>query len=84
MYSVGGREVFHFCPQSIQDARIHRPLKVIEFDANGIWRQRYEISKQVQDLHTDVALLSETHLKPHERLSTVVYSAKARIFNNML
>jgi hypothetical protein len=28
---------------------------------------RYELSKQLQDLHIDVALLSETHLKPHER-----------------
>jgi hypothetical protein len=35
--------------------------------ANGIWRRRYELSKQLQDLHTDVALLSETHLKPHVR-----------------
>jgi hypothetical protein len=25
-------------------ARIHRPLKFIEFKANGIWRQRYELS----------------------------------------
>jgi hypothetical protein len=24
-------------------ARIHRPLKVIEFNANGIWRQRHEL-----------------------------------------
>jgi hypothetical protein len=29
-------------------------------------KQRYELSKQLQDLHVDVALLSETHLKPHE------------------
>jgi hypothetical protein len=35
--------------------------------ALGIWRQRYELSKQMQDLHIDVALLSETHLKPYER-----------------
>jgi hypothetical protein len=35
--------------------------------ANGIGRQRYELSKQLQDLHVDVALFSEIHLKPHER-----------------
>jgi hypothetical protein len=48
-------------------ARIHRPLKIIAFNVNGIWRQRYELSKQLQDLHKYVAVLSETHLKPHER-----------------
>jgi hypothetical protein len=48
-------------------ARVHRPLKVIAFNANGIGRQRYELSKQLQDLHIYVALLSDTHLKPHER-----------------
>jgi hypothetical protein len=47
--------------------RVHRPLEVIAFNANGIGRQRYELSKQLQDLHIDVALFSETHLKPHER-----------------
>jgi hypothetical protein len=49
-------------------ARVHRPLEVIAFDANGIWKQRYELSKQLQDLHIEVVLFSETHLKPHERL----------------
>jgi exonuclease III len=48
-------------------ARVHRPLKVIAFNANGIGRQRYELGKQLQDLKIDVALLSETHLKRHER-----------------
>jgi exonuclease III len=48
-------------------ARIHRSLKTIAFNANGIRRQRYELSKQLQDLHIDVALLLETHLKPYER-----------------
>jgi hypothetical protein len=47
--------------------RIHRTLKVIAFNANGIWRQHYELSKQLQDLHVDVALFSVTQLKPHER-----------------
>jgi hypothetical protein len=50
--------------------RVHRPLEVLVFNANGIWRQRYELSKQPQDLHVDVALFSETHLKPHERFFT--------------
>jgi hypothetical protein len=49
-------------------ARVHRVLKVIAFNENGIWRQHNELSKQLQDLSTDVALLSETHIKPHERL----------------
>jgi exonuclease III len=47
--------------------KVHRPLKFIVFNANGILRQRYELSKQLQDLHTDVGLLSDTHLKTHER-----------------
>jgi hypothetical protein len=49
-------------------ASIHWPLQVIAFNANGFWRQRYEIRKHLQCLYIDVALLSETHLKPHERL----------------
>jgi hypothetical protein len=49
--------------------RIHRPL-----NANVIVRQRYELSKQLQDLHVDVALFSETHLKPHERLFILLLS----------
>jgi hypothetical protein len=36
-------------------------------NANGITSRRYELSKQLQELHTDVTLLSETYLKPHER-----------------
>jgi hypothetical protein len=38
--------------------RFHRPLKVITFNANGILRQCYELSKQLQNLQIDVALLS--------------------------
>jgi hypothetical protein len=48
--------------------RIHRPLKVIEFNANDIMKQCYELSKQLQDLHVAVALFSDTDLKSHERL----------------
>jgi len=51
------------------NSRVHRPLKVVAFNANGITRQRYELSKQLQTLTIDVALLSETHPKPHERFS---------------
>jgi hypothetical protein len=47
--------------------RIHRPLKVIAFNENGIVRQRHELSKQLQGLHIDMALFPETHLRPHDR-----------------
>jgi hypothetical protein len=55
-------------------SRVHRPLKVIAYNANGIGRQRYELSKQLQDLHLDVALFSETHLKPHVRFHIPNYN----------
>jgi hypothetical protein len=42
-------------------AKVHRLLKVIAFNANGIWRQRFELNKQLQDLCIDVAVLSETN-----------------------
>jgi hypothetical protein len=48
-------------------ARVNRPLKVVAFNANGIARQHYEVSMQLQELHRDVALLSKIHLKPHEK-----------------
>jgi hypothetical protein len=51
----------------------NRPLRIVAFNANDIWRERYELSKQLQDLHIDVALLSETHLKPHERFYILNY-----------
>jgi exonuclease III len=53
--------------------KVHRSLKVIAFNVNGILKQRYELSKQLQDLYTDVALFPETHLKPHERFSIQNY-----------
>jgi hypothetical protein len=31
-------------------ATVHRPLTVIAFSVNGIWRQRFERTKQLQDL----------------------------------
>jgi hypothetical protein len=49
------------------DSRIYRFLKVIAFNANGIGRQHHELCKQLQDLHIDLALFSETHIKPHGR-----------------
>jgi hypothetical protein len=45
--------------------RFPTPLIGIALNANGIWRRRYELSKQLQELLIDVALLSEKHLKPH-------------------
>jgi hypothetical protein len=48
-------------------ARVHRPLKVVAFNADDIVRRRYELSNQLQELHIDVALPSEIHLKRHER-----------------
>jgi hypothetical protein len=53
--------------------RIHRPHKVIPFNANGNRRQSYDLSKQLHDLHMDVALFSGTHLKSHERYFTSNY-----------
>jgi hypothetical protein len=32
-------------------ARVRRLLKVIEFNANDILKERYGLSKQLQDLH---------------------------------
>jgi exonuclease III len=46
-------------------SRFHRPLKIIAFNANGTGRQRHELRKQLQDIHIDVALFSETHDRFH-------------------
>jgi hypothetical protein len=46
---------------------VHRPLKFIAFNANGIGRQAYVARKHLQDLKIDVALFSQTNLKPHMR-----------------
>jgi hypothetical protein len=43
------------------------PLRGYITRPTEFWRRRYELSKQLQDLHIDVALLSETHLKQHSR-----------------
>jgi hypothetical protein len=44
---------------------VHRRLKVTGIKAKGIRRQASEVRKQLQNLKTDVALFSETHLKSH-------------------
>jgi hypothetical protein len=54
-------------------SRVHRPLKIIAFNANGIGRQRYDLNKQLQDSNIDVDLFSETYLKPHERFFITNY-----------
>jgi hypothetical protein len=48
-------------------ASVRSLFKVTAFNANGIWRQNYELNKELQDLQIAVASLSDTHLKPHER-----------------
>jgi hypothetical protein len=42
---------------------VRRPLKIMEFNVNGIERQAYVVRKQLQGLKTDVALFSVTYLK---------------------
>jgi hypothetical protein len=48
-------------------ATVHRPLKIIAFNANGIGNQACNVRNQLQDLKIDMALFSETHLKHHMR-----------------
>jgi hypothetical protein len=48
-------------------ARVHMLLKVLVFNANGIWRQHYQLSKKLQDIYIDVILFSESYVKPPER-----------------
>jgi exonuclease III len=55
------------------NSRVHRSLKIIAFNSNGIERQRHELNKLLQDLCIDVALFSETYLKPHERFFITNY-----------
>jgi hypothetical protein len=40
--------------------RVHRPLKVVEFYANGIGKQRFDFSKQLQHRRTDGPSLRDT------------------------
>jgi hypothetical protein len=46
---------------------VRGPLKIISFSANGIWKQAYQVRKQLHGLKIDEALFSDTHLKPHVR-----------------
>jgi hypothetical protein len=48
--------------QNKMASRVHRPLKIIAFNANGIARQRHELSKQLQDFRIDVALFSVIYI----------------------
>jgi cell fate regulator YaaT (PSP1 superfamily) len=45
----------------------HLSLQASECNANDIGKQRFELSEQLQDHRADVALLSETLLKPHDK-----------------
>jgi hypothetical protein len=42
-------------------ARVHRPPGVIPLNADGIWIQRYELIKQLQDF-TSMRLCSQRHV----------------------
>jgi hypothetical protein len=46
---------------------LRSPSDPVQDQENGIGRQRHELSKQALDLHINVALFSETNLKPHDR-----------------
>jgi hypothetical protein len=46
---------------------------VVPLNAKGTARQRYELSKQLQELHIDIALPSETRFKVHERFFILNY-----------
>jgi hypothetical protein len=59
-------------------ATVHRPLKVVAFNANGIGRQAYELRKQLQDLKIDGAIFTEIHLKQHMRF----YIPNCHIYRN--
>jgi hypothetical protein len=48
-------------------ATVHRPLKIITFNDNGIWRQACEIRKQLHDLKKRDPVLWDI-LETHTRL----------------
>jgi hypothetical protein len=41
-------------------SRAHMPLKILSFNANGILKRRHDLSKQLEDLHTGVAVFRDT------------------------
>jgi hypothetical protein len=49
-------------------SRVHRPLKAIAFNANGIGKQSHGLSKQLEDVCIDVDLFLMTRLKSHQRV----------------
>jgi hypothetical protein len=49
-------------------ARVHGPLTVVAFNANGIGRQAHELRKQMQDLKIDVSHFSDTSETTYEIL----------------
>jgi hypothetical protein len=51
-------------------ARVHEPLKVIAFNANDIWRRRYELSNHLQDIHIEMSLCSQRHNSKSMRVSS--------------
>jgi hypothetical protein len=53
--------------QQATEAAANRPLKIIAVNVNGNGRQAYKVRKQLLGLEIDVALFSQTHLKPHMR-----------------
>jgi hypothetical protein len=63
---------------NIMAATVYRPLNVVTFNSNGIGRQSYELRKQMRDLKIDVALLSETLLKPQMRFYIPDYHISER------
>jgi hypothetical protein len=46
--------------------RVHRPLKIIALNANGIGKHYFELSKQLHDRRIDVAFLTRL-LTPWDR-----------------
>jgi hypothetical protein len=46
---------------------VHRPLKIIAFNAKSTGKQAYKVRKQLHDLEMDIAVFSVTYLKPHLR-----------------
>jgi hypothetical protein len=61
-------------------ATVHKPLKVVALIVNGISGQAYDLRKEMQDLKINVALYSETLLKPHMRF----YITNYHIYRNDL
>jgi len=59
--------------------RVYVPLRVAAFNANGIVRWRYQLSKPLQELFSDEVPLSEMYLKHDDRffLEIVIFVGPA-------